>query len=151
MLRRDTVAGLETSVLPAYPDKVKLVHKNLPLTQIHPWAEAAAIAGECAFLQGNDVFWSLYDDLFREQSKITATSLKEAAARAVKEAGGNEQAFRACLDDRATVAAVQADVAEAATLGVNSTPTFFVNGRKLTGAQPMDGFKAIIEEELRHK
>lgn len=140
--------SLEVSLLRAYPGKVRLVYKNLPLTQIHPWAESAAIAGECAFLQGNEIFWTVHDHLFQEQEKLTASTLKSAAARALKGAGGDTPEFLACVDNRATVPQVQADVAEAAALGVNSTPTFFVNGRRVSGAQPVDGFKAVIEAEL---
>lgn len=140
--------SIGAALLASYPGKVKLVHKNLPLSQIHPWAEAAAIAGECALQQSNDAFWKLYDDLFKQQKQITNKNLKDTAERVVKQAGGDLKQFSECFTARATISAIQADMGEAAALGVNSTPTFFVNGRKIAGAQPIEGFKSVIDEEL---
>jgi len=139
---------IERKVLGTYKGRAKLIYKNLPLHQIHSWADGAAIAGECALLESNDCFWAVHDAFFDQQSQITNRNLKEIATKAVQRAGGDPKRFGECLKTRKTEAAVSADVAEAASLGVKSTPTFFINGRRVTGAQPIDGFTAILDEEL---
>src|SRR6185369_13681515 len=68
---------LENDVLKNYGDKVRFVFKNFPLSSIHPWAEDGAVASECAFQQGNDKFWAMYNGLFSKQSEITKENLKD--------------------------------------------------------------------------
>jgi protein-disulfide isomerase len=142
---------LENDILKTYGDKVRFVFKNFPLTSIHPWAEDGALASECAFQQGNDQHWKMYDGLFKEQGTITKENLREKSSK-IAEAGGLDVAkFQDCFDNRKAMDAVKADEAEAAALGVNSTPTFFVNGRRLAGAQGVDGFKQLIDQSLAAK
>jgi protein-disulfide isomerase len=139
---------LENEVLKDYGDKVRFVFKNFPLTSIHPWAEDGAIASECAFQQGNDKFWAMYNGLFSKQSEITKENVKDKASEIAKEAGLDVDKFRDCLDGRKSLDAVKADESEATALGVNSTPTFFINGRRLSGAQSAQDFKQTIDQEL---
>jgi protein-disulfide isomerase len=142
---------LENDVLKAYGDKVRFVFKNYPLTSIHPWAEDAAVASECAFAQGNDKFWAMYDGLFTQQSDITQENLKEKAAAIATKGGMDVAKFQECLEGKKSLDAVKADESEATALGVNSTPTFFINGRRLSGAQTPDGFRQMIDQELGAK
>lgn len=135
-------------VLGAYGDRVRFVFKNYPLTSIHPWAEDGALASECAYAQGNDAFWAMYDGLFKQQAEITKENLKDKTSDIAKAANMDVDRFRACLDERSALGAVRADETEAAALGVNSTPTFFVNGRRLSGAQTPESFKQVIDQEL---
>ena len=139
---------LENDVLKQYGDKVRFVFKNFPLTSIHPWAEDGAVASECAFRQGNDGFWKMYDGLFTKQSEITKDNLREKASDIAKGAGMDVGKFQECFDGKQTADAVKADTSEATALGVNSTPTFFVNGRRLAGAQTAESFKQTIDREL---
>ena len=139
---------LETEVLTQYGDKVRFYFKNFPLTSIHPWAEDAAVASECAFRQGNDKFWAMYNGLFTKQGDITKENLREKSSDIAKDAGMDVGKFQECFDGKQTLDAVHADSNEATALGVNSTPTFFVNGRRLAGAQTADGFKQLIDREL---
>ena len=139
---------LENEVLKDYGDKVRFVFKNFPLTCIHPWAEDGAVASECAFQQGNDKFWAMYNGLFSKQSEITKDNLKDKASEIAKEAGLDVDKFRDCLYGRKSLDAVKADESEATALGVNSTPTFFINGRRLSGAQSAQDFKQTIDQEL---
>ena len=138
-------------VLKDYGDKVRLVFKNFPLSSIHPWAEDGAIASECAFQQGNDKFWAMYDGLFTQQSQITKDNLKDKASEIAKGAGMDVAKLQECLDGKKSADAVKADESEASALGVNSTPTFFINGRRLSGAQTPEGFKQLIDQELGAK
>jgi protein-disulfide isomerase len=139
---------LENEVLTQYGDKVRFYFKNFPLTSIHPWAEDAAVASECAFRQGNDKFWSMYNGLFTKQDQITKENLREKSSDIAKDSGMDVGKFQQCFDGKQTLDAVHADSNEATALGVNSTPTFFVNGRRLAGAQTADGFKQLIDREL---
>ena len=139
---------VENEVLKQYGDKVRFVFKNFPLTSIHPWAEPAAVAAECAFRQGNDKFWVMYNAFYSKQGELNAENLRDKASETAKDAGMDVAKFQECFDGKQTLDAVHADASEATALGVNSTPTFFVNGRRLSGAQTGDAFKQMIDREL---
>jgi len=141
-------ATLENDVLKAYGDKVRFVFKNFPLSSIHPWAGDAALASECAFQQGNDQFWAVYNGLFSKQGDITKENLKDRAGEIARDAGLDVPRFQECFDGRKAQDAVDANVHEASALGVNSTPTFFVNGRRLSGALAPTDFKQAIDGAL---
>lgn len=139
---------LEEQVMPEYKDKVKFYFKNLPLKSIHPWAEGAALAVECAGQQNGDGFWKMYHALFKNQRDINQGNLKEKVAGYAKGAGLDDAKFVECFDSKAAQTKVDKDLEEAAAVGANSTPTFFINGRRLEGAQPFENFKSIIDQEL---
>jgi protein-disulfide isomerase len=138
----------ETKILTEYGDRVRFVFKNFPLASIHPWAERGALASECAFVQGNDQFWAVYKGLFSQQGDITADNLRDKAVEIARGGNLDVEAFQACLDGQKALDAVKVDEKEAAALGVTSTPTFFVNGRRLSGAQTYESFKQAIDQEL---
>jgi protein-disulfide isomerase len=127
-------------VMEAYPDKVRLVYRHYPLP-FHQNARPAAIASACANLQGK--FWEYHEKVFAAPS-LTADSLKKVAG----EVGLDQAKFDACLDNGETASVVDKDVEDASAVGVRGTPAFFVNGRMLSGAQPFERFKTIIDEEL---
>ena len=125
-----------------YGSKVRIVFRDLPLTQIHKNAAKAAEAATCAHEQGK--FWEMHDKLFANQAALTVDDLKKTAGSL----GLDQQAFDTCLDSGRHTAEWQADTAEAATYGIGATPAFLVNGRLLSGAQPYDNFARVIDEEL---
>ena len=129
-------------LLAAYPGKIRLVYRNLPLTSIHPDALAAAEAAMCAGEQ--DVYWKYHDKLFSSEALGNSTFIQYA-----QELGLNMAVFEACISDHKYQKAIQTDSDFAINLGINSTPTFFVNGLALVGAQPLDVFKQVIDKELR--
>ena len=129
------------SLLAAYPGKIKMVYRNLPLTSIHPDAEAAAEAALCAGEQ--NVYWQYHDKLF--SSEILGSG---AFTQYAQELNLNMTAFEACVSDHKFKEAIQADGDFALKLGVRSTPTFFINGLAIVGAQPLDVFKQVIDKEL---
>jgi len=139
---------LEEQVMPEYEGKVRLYFKHLPLKSIHPWAESAALATECAEQQSSDGFWKMYHAIFKGQRDLNQDNLKEKVTQFAKEAGLDETEFGKCFESKAALAQVEKDLEEAAAVGANSTPTFFINGRRLEGAQPFENFKAIIDQEL---
>jgi len=140
---------LEEQLLREYEGKVRLVFKHLPLSDIHPWARRAAVAAECARSQGEAAFWQMHDALFREQAKLTAENLRSRVLEVAKQAGLDVDAAARCFDGEATLPSIEADVREATSLGVRSTPTFFVDGRRLEGALPYEDFKTVVEQALR--
>ena len=125
-----------------YGDKVRIVWKDFPLTQIHPQAFKASEAGHCAAEQGK--FWEYHDKLFASQQALQPESLKQYA----KDMGLDATKFDACLDSSKFAERVRDGVSAGAQLGVNSTPTLYVNGRRLEGAQPYDVLASVIDEEL---
>jgi protein-disulfide isomerase len=127
-------------VLAAYEGKVRLVFRHFPLS-FHEKAPKAAEAGACADEQGK--FWALHDALFESQA-LEPEALKEQAMRL----GLDAAKFDSCLDSGRTAALVKRDQAAGQKAGVTGTPAFFINGRMLSGAQPEDEFKKVIDEEL---
>ncbi len=142
---------LESDVLKNYGDKVRFVFKNFPLTSIHPWAEDGALASECAYQQGNDQFWTMYNGLFSKQGEINKDNVKDKATEIASGGGIDVAKFQQCFDGKQAMDAVKADQGEGTALGVSSTPTFFVNGRRLSGAQTPESFKQVIDQELGAK
>ena len=139
---------LEDQVLKEYGDKVRLVFKNYPLTSMHPWSEPAAVAGVCVRQQNPEAFWKAYDFLFQNQKDITTDNVKAKVEDLVRDAGLDVSKFDTCFDTQATLAVVKAEREEGSGLGVRSTPTFFINGRKLEGAVPYENFKTTIDAIL---
>jgi protein-disulfide isomerase len=125
-----------------YGDRVRIVWKDFPLTSIHPQAFKAAEAGQCAREQGK--FWEYHDRLFANQQALEPDFLKKYAA----ETGLDATKFNACLDTAKYAERVQAQMGVGNQLGVSSTPSVFINGRMVSGAQPYETFTAIIDEEL---
>ena len=137
-----TVQPRFTELLKNYEGKVRLVHKDLPLEELHPQARQAAEASRCAGEQGK--FWEYHDKLYEHSPKASSDDLKTYA----KEIGLNLDNFERCYTSGRHKAAVQKDLLEGAALGLTGTPAFFINGRELVGAQPIEAFTAIIDEEL---
>ena len=136
------VAPTLKQVRDKYGDKVRIVWKDFPLTQIHPEAFKAAEAAHCAGDQGK--FWEYHDRLFANQQALQPESLKSYAASL----GLDTAAFNSCLDSSKHGPRVSEGVAQGTRLGVNSTPMLYINGRMISGAQPLETFSAIIDEEL---
>lgn len=136
----ETFAQLKT----AYIDtgKIRFVYRHLPLTQIHQLAAKAAEGAECAFQQGK--FWEMHDAIFAVQPDIGTDALKALA----KKTGLSAPKFDACLDGGATKSIVDKDAADGSAANISGTPTFFVNGKRLVGAQPFSAFQQAIDSEL---
>ena len=131
-------------VLSTYGDRIRFVYRHYPLPN-HPNARPAAEASACAGEQGR--FWPYHDKLFANPSKLADADLKRDAA----ELGLDATKFNACVDSHKYRSDVDADIKAGEEAGVSGTPAFFVNGRMISGAQPFDAFKRIIDEELQMK
>jgi protein-disulfide isomerase len=128
-------------LLNTYPGKIRVVYRNLPLTSIHPDAQAAAEAAMCAGEQ--DSYWPYHDKLFSSESLDTQTFIQYAQDLSL-----NVDQFKSCITDQKYKDAIQTDSDFAINMGIRSTPTFFINGLALVGAQPLDVFKQVIDKEL---
>ena len=123
-------------MLPNYAGKVRLVFKDFPLEQLHPWARTAAIAGRCAYQQDSNAFWKLYDFIYDNQEIISAANAWTKMMDYAGQSGLDAEAFKGCMASPEAGVAVNASRANGQQLEVNSTPTVFVNGRRMVGADP---------------
>lgn len=119
-----------------------MIFKDFPLPS-HALARPAHEAARCAGALGR--YWPYHDRLFEARPAFERDDL----IRYAVETGLAREAFTACLDGRRFAAAVEADVAQGRALGVRSTPTFIINGRRLVGAHPVENFRGVIDEALR--
>ena len=125
-----------------YKGKIRFVYRDFPLYAIHPDSESAAEAAYCAGEQ--NAYWYYHDALFNQSYGLGYTAYVKYAL----DIGLKPDQFTKCLSDRKYKANVDANVSFASTLGVSSTPTFFLNGMAIVGAQPYEVFKQIIDKEL---
>jgi protein-disulfide isomerase len=125
-----------------YGERIRWIFVNTPLRSIHPRAYDAAIAGECVGEEGK--FWEFYDAMF---SGRFGTSDEELAAAAAA-VGADPDRFETCYRNADPAPEVAADEQEARKFYVLGTPTFFVNGQRLEGAQPPEVFAAVIDSIL---
>jgi protein-disulfide isomerase len=125
-----------------YKDKIRIVYRQFPLTSIHPHALKAAEASLCANDQGQ--FWQMHDAMFTDQANLEVSDLKEKAAKLSLNTG----TFNTCLDSSKYAAAIKNEILEGAKVGVNGTPSMFINGRFLSGDQPYDDIAKMIDDEL---
>lgn len=129
---------------------VKFVYRDFPLS-FHPMAQKYAEAAECGEDQGK--FWEMHDKIFQEQEKLGTGTITTFTIDDVKRWAGqlglNQSQFNQCLDSGKYSSEVQADFNDGSKAQVSGTPTFFINGQRLVGAQPFESFKAIIDEKLQ--
>ena len=138
----DALRGL----LPNYP-QVKLIFKDFPIDQIHPWARTASLAGRCTYQQEPAAFWKFYDFIYDKQDLVSAANVYDKVVDFASQANLNQDAFKACLAAPQTTAEVDASLANGNLLEVRSTPTLFINGRRIVGADP-HGIQQYIDYEL---
>ncbi len=123
--------------------KAKLYYRQFPLVEIHPFAQKAAEASECASDQGK--FWEYHNLLFADQQALDVPSLKADA----KKLGLDSAKFDACLDGGVKASIVSSDTNDGLAAGVSGTPSFYINGHQLVGAQPFSAFQQIIDPLLK--
>jgi protein-disulfide isomerase len=147
-------AALFPGLYKTYGDKVKIIYKDYPLVEIHPWAMHAAIDANCLGEQNGSAYWDFADYVHGNQKVIAGRTQQEAFNNL--DAAATDQVSKYHLDAAKAQAcikqqddtAVRASMAEGDKLGVDSTPTLFVNGERLSGAVPEEQMRAIIERAL---
>lgn len=125
-----------------YDGRVRLIYKDFPLPS-HDLAVPAAEAARCAGEQGR--YWAYHDVLFERQPRFQRDDLVAYATNLKLD----RERFERCFDRHAFRSAVEADFAEGRELGIRSTPTFLINGKPFVGAQPIEAFRAAIDDALR--
>jgi protein-disulfide isomerase len=133
-----------SQVLTEYKDKVRLVFRDFPLP-FHAQAEKAAEASHCANDQGK--YWEMHGKLFANQNSLEVPALKGYA----RDLGLDQAKFEKCLDSGEKAKVVEANRKAGEEAGVSGTPAFFVNGVMISGAQPLENFKSVIDSELAQK
>ena len=136
-------AQVMTDLKKKYGDKIQIAFKNFPLP-FHNQAEGAAVAGLCANEQSSSLFWKMHDEMFANQDQLSVDALKNLA----KKIGVKSESFDVCLTSNKYLDQVKKDMEQGKNLKVKSTPTFFVNGQLVNGAQPVEVFSELIDEEL---
>jgi len=126
----------------AYGDRIRFVYRDFPILQLHPNAAISAQAANCANEQ--EKYWEYHDLLLTNQNQSDRAALGNFA----EQLDLDINAFDECIDSGRYEQEVNADVQEGSRYGVQGTPTFFINGRPIVGAQPFEVFSAIIDEEL---
>jgi protein-disulfide isomerase len=144
------------TIFKEYGDRVLFIYKDFPLEEIHPWAVHAAVDANCLAAQSNDAYWDFADYLHANQHAISAEKTREAWNAALDKLAAQQgekhqldaAKLKACVkaqDDKA----VRASMHEGEDLGLNATPTLFVNGQKLEGAEPIERVRAVLDLALQ--
>jgi protein-disulfide isomerase len=128
-------------LMTAYPDQIRFVYRDFPLS-FHPGAMPSAEAANCAGEQ--DAYWEYYRAIFTNVYNMDTPGL----TRYASDLELDVEAFAACMEEHRYQAEVEADLMYAYSIGVQSTPTFYINGIKVEGAYPFDTFRQIIDQEL---
>jgi predicted DsbA family dithiol-disulfide isomerase/Skp family chaperone for outer membrane proteins len=126
-----------------YAERVKVVYRQFPLTNIHPNAQKAAEASLCA--NDQQKFWELHDAMFQDQQHLTVEALK----RKAEQLKMDSTVFNECLDSGKHAETIRKDIIDGVRAGVSGTPAMFINGRFLSGAYPYGDISKVIDEELR--
>ncbi|HUP05176.1 MAG TPA: DsbA family protein [Bryobacteraceae bacterium] len=145
---------LREHLIQVFPTQVRLYFKFFPLTNIHPWAQEAAIAGRCVFGNNPGSFWNYTDWVFGQQDAITPQNLRDKVMEWAKgEKDVDALQLGRCIDDKATEKEVNDNAAEAAALEVDGTPTLFVNGRRVpaSAAEDWPTLKRVIDNEIAYQ
>lgn len=148
---REEAKVVREQLVKEYPTQVRVYFKDFPLEPIHPWAKPAAIAGRCIFRQKPAAFWDFHDLVFDKQSEFTVENLKSKVLEFAVKKDVEPVQLSACLASPAAEAEVTKSQTEARSLGVNSTPTIFLNGRRLVGQLGWPDLKRVIEHEIEYQ
>jgi protein-disulfide isomerase len=133
-----------------YGREVRIVFKDYPLWEIHPWAWDAAAAGRCIFKQKAEAFWPYHDWAYDQQGRLNPEQFKKAAAAFVQTLKLDNAKFTACLADPDTRAEIERELQEGKGVKVTGTPSFFINGRHVEGSQSYTQMKQYINSELEY-
>jgi protein-disulfide isomerase len=131
-----------------YKDKVRVYFRDFPLDAIHDWARPASIAGRCVYRMNPAAFWDYHDHIFDIQQQINKGNLESKVLDFAKSKGLDTLQLKRCMDTKATEGEVNQSVALGRSLQIMSTPTSYLNGRKLQGYVPWQNLQAILDYEL---
>ncbi len=142
---------LRENLLASYPKQVRMYYMDFPLETMHPWAKSASMMGRCIFHQNATAFWDYHDWIFEQQEGITPENLKDKVLEFAKGKGIDGGQLSKCIDSRATEEEVNKTRTAGKALEVNSTPTLFVNGRRMVGTVQWPDLKRVIDYEIEYQ
>jgi protein-disulfide isomerase len=147
--------ALFPQLMKEYGDRVLFIYKDFPLEEIHPWATHAAVGANCLAAQNNEAYWDFADYIHAHQGEIN--NLKEHEAQVValdkqvlaqgQKSSLDQERLQTCIKAQ-NEGAVKASIKEAEGVGVNATPTMYVNGEKVDGALTVEELRAIFDRAL---
>jgi protein-disulfide isomerase len=139
------------NLLKTYPKEVRLYFKDMPLQSIHPWARRGALAGRCALAQSQDAFWKYHDWIYEKQEDVDIENFEAKMAEFAQTGAVDKAKFDACRESPETAKALDAAIAEARAMHINSTPTLFVNGRRIASTIRWENLAEIIDFEIGYQ
>jgi protein-disulfide isomerase len=139
---------LETEIVPKYGDKLRVVFKEFPLVTIHDWALTGAIAAQCTYQIDPSKYVAFRSAVYKNQESISADHARDMLLHFGAEAGVDNMKLAACIDSQGSLSRVEANMHEGDALGVNQTPTNYINGRVLVGAPPSTDIDKLIDEAM---
>ncbi len=140
-------APIVRQMLEKYPTRVRLIVRDFPVEELHPHAVTSAVAAHCAQDEGK--YWSYHDQLYAHQDDSGDLRTEDDYLRYAVNAGLDATVFRSCFEARESEAKIQRDLALGVHLGVEGTPTFFLNGVRIPGVIPADTFNWLIPQFLQ--
>jgi protein-disulfide isomerase len=150
-LCKQEAEAMRPNLTKTFAGKVRVYFKDFPLESIHPWARAASIAGRCVYRQDPQAFWKYHDWIYGVQGEIALDNLNSKVLAWAGENGVDGVQLGRCMDNKATEADVNRNIAEGRSLGVDATPTMYLNGRKVVGAMDWPAMERLLNFELEHQ
>jgi protein-disulfide isomerase len=135
--------------MPNHPE-IRLVFKHFPLTEIHPWAMTAAIASQCTYEQNPAAFWKMHDAIFDAQDAISTANVKEKMEDLANKQALNLDSFKTCMSNPEIAQQVEQTKGQGRSVNITGTPTTFVNGRTVMGADGLLLEQFVKFEESRN-
>jgi protein-disulfide isomerase len=141
---------MRKNLVQTFPDKVRVYFKDFPLESIHPWARAASNAGRCIYKQDPQAFWKFHDWIYENQDGVTPDTLNSKVMTWAGTSGIDAIQLGRCVDGKVADKEVAQNMAEARSLGLDATPTLYINGRKFVGALEWPVLQQLITLEIEH-
>lgn len=149
---KEEATTLRQSLPSTFPGKVRVTFMDFPLESIHPWSRAAAVAGRCVLRQGEDAFWKYHDWVYDHQTEITPDNYNAKLMEWAGKDGVDPVQLGRCVESKATDAEVNRTQAMGRELGIDGTPTLYLNGRKLMDQYAQwNTLQQLISLEIDHE
>jgi protein-disulfide isomerase len=142
---------IHKQITETFPTQVRVYFRDYPLESLHNWARPAAVAGRCVYKLNPAAFWDYHDWIYENQSYIGLDNLNSKLQEFATAKGIDGMQLSRCIENKTTEPEVKASMAIGNSLSLNSTPTIFVNGRRIDGAVPWENLQALIKAEVDHQ
>jgi protein-disulfide isomerase len=135
----------------AFPKEVRVFFRDFPLESLHNWARPAALAGRCVYKLNPAAFWDYHDWVYENQTYIGLDNLNSKLQEFATSKGIDGMQLSRCIENKTAEPELKAEISTGTSLSINSTPTIFVNGRRIEGAVPWENLQALIKAEIDHQ